>query len=341
MASQYGLVRAAETLVTDFMCVKKGEEVLITADTDTDTAVVWAVAAVAEGLGAKPTISTAPRLPFQGKLADPYISRVQAEATRACDVWIDLAFPYYAGSHVQDEAMKTDRVRYLLGGDMRSDSFERLFGGVDFDQYFDAQYAFDELFSASIGKRCRITTKLGTDVSFLLDKTGLNKPRGALKPGMYLVPGTCSIAPKIETVRGSVVVTRSFHEFYESLDSPATLEVNGRISKVTGGGASRPPLERAMLRAGGGEFGSIIHFAHGLHPAARLTGTSFIEDIRAVGSNAVGLGIPWWEPGGGENHPDAVLTEHSLWVDDEQIIRDGMIVAPRKLADKAARLAPR
>ena len=95
-----------------------------------------------------------------------------------------------------------------------------------------------------------------------------------------------------------------------------------------------------MLRAGGGEYGSIIHFTHGLHPAARLTGKCFIEDMRTIGSNAVGLGIPWWEPGGGENHPDTVLTEQSVWIDDRQIIRDGAIVSPPQLAELAAKLAP-
>jgi hypothetical protein len=137
-----------------------------------------------------------------------------------------------------------------------------------------------------------------------------------------------------------VVVTSSFHEFYEPLAAPITLKVKGKISELTGGGPSREPLHRAMLRAGGGEYGSIIHFTHGLHPAARITGKCFIEDMRTMGSNAVGLGIPWWEPGGGENHPDTVLTEQSVWIEDQQIIRDGAIVGPPGLAERASKLAP-
>src|SRR6185295_12150457 len=105
-----------------------------------------------------------------------------------------------------------------------------------------------------------------------------------------------------------------------------TLTVDGPIRKVSGGGASRAPLERALLRAGGGKYGSVIHFAQGMHPAARMTGTCFVEDIRAMGSNAVGLGIPWWEPGGGENHPDTVLTEQSVWVDGEKVIENGQVI---------------
>jgi hypothetical protein len=339
MYEQAILIRAAENLL-DFMSVRAGEDVLITCDVGTDQAVSSAIFAMAERLGAHPSIVIAPRLPFQGTLADPYISRTIATAVKGCDAWIDLTFPYLAGSHVHDEAMGTKSVRYILGGDMAGDNFARLFGMADFDQYFDAQGEFDKVFSGAIGKKIRITSPLGTDVSFTLGKTGLAKPRRAVNPGMYLVPGSCSIAPDIDTVKGKVVVTSSFHEFYEPLAAPITLTVNGKISELSGGGPSREPLNRAMLRAGGGEYGSIIHFTHGLHPAARMTGRCFIEDMRTIGSNAVGLGIPWWLPGGGENHPDTVLTEQSVWIDNEQIIRDGAIIAPPALAERAAKLAP-
>lgn len=338
MSNPYELLRAAETLLGDLMGVRRGEEVLVTADTATDLRVAQAVFAAAERLGARALISTGPQLPFQGKLADPFISGAQAQLVLTSDVWVDLTFPYFAGSHAHDEAMKSGRVRYMLGGDMDAGAFHRLFGMIDLDQYFAMQEAFDRVFVA--GKRCRITAPGGTDVSFVLAKSGLTKPRHADKPGMYVVPGTCSIAPEVKTVKGTIVVTHSFHEFYEPLASPVTLVIDGPIRKVSGGGASRPPLERALLRAGGGKYGSIIHFAQGMHPAARLTGKSFIEDIRAMGSNAIGLGIPWWEPGGGENHPDAVITEQTVWVDEVKIIEDGFVIAPPELAAKAAGLVP-
>lgn len=339
MYEQAILIRAAENLL-DFLSVRAGEDVLITTDVGSDPAVSSTIFAVAERLGAHPTTVVAPKLPFQGTLADPYISRTLAVAAKSCDVWIDLTFPYLAGSHVHDDVMGTKRVRYILGGDMARDNFGRLYGMVDFDQYFDAQGEFDRVFLGAVGKLVRITTPRGTDVTFTLSKSTLTKPRRATGPGMYLVLGSCSIAPQIETVKGKVVVTSSFHEFYETLAAPITLIVNGKVSELSGGGPSREPLNRAMLRAGGGEYGSIIHFSHGLHPAARMTGRCFIEDMRTIGSNAVGLGIPWWEPGGGENHPDTVLTEQSLWIDNVQIIRDGTIIAPAPLAERAAKLAP-
>ena len=64
-------------------------------------------------------------------------------------------------------------------------------------------------------------------------------------------------------------------------------------------------------------------------------------DMRARGNNAVGLGVPFWLPGGGENHPDAILSEQSLWIDSRPIVQDGVIVEPPGLAKAAAQLVPR
>ena len=68
-----------------------------------------------------------------------------------------------------------------------------------------------------------------------------------------------------------------------------------------------------------------------MNPAARTTGRSFIEDSRVMGNNAVGMGLPWWMPGGGENHPDGVVTTHSIWIDGKQIVDKGDVVASPEL----------
>jgi hypothetical protein len=122
----------------------------------------------------------------------------------------------------------------------------------------------------------------------------------------------------------------------------------GEDAKLLAGGQSLVPmmnvralLQRAMRRAAGGDFGHVIHLTHGIHPAARMTGESFIEDMRAGGNNAVGLGIPFWLPGGGENHPDAVVTEQSIWIDGRSVVADGALVNPPHLAALAEQLVPR
>lgn len=325
------LAVAADVLVRDFMCVRAGEQVLITADAASDTTAVKALLNAARVQGAKAGVFVTPQLPYQGSLADPYISEPLAAAVKSCDVWLDLTFPYMGGSRAHDEAMKAKRARSLLVADLGAAGIARLFGGVDFDRLFALQEALDTLVAEAQGKECRVTCPSGTDVRFTIGKTVTRKLRRTDQPGTYTPPGSAVIYPEIESVRGELVVHAAFHEYHERLFEPFRLKVDGRVRELSGGAGSRSVMERALKRAGGGEYGSVIHFSYGFHPAARLTGESFIEDIRVRGNNAIGLGIPWWLPGGGENHPDAVVLAQSMWIGGREIVGDGVIVGPRDI----------
>lgn len=332
---------AATVLVEDYMLIRGDEEVLITTDTSTDMVAVQALMTAVDRRGARCTVITRRPLPYQGLLADPFISQVQAESMQHCDAWIDMCFPYFAGSTAWGRAMARGQLRYLLLGDVSAAGLGRLFGMMDMDKYRLALRAFQETVTNVEGKVCRITNSHGSDFRFILgDVPDIEHTSQATKPGFYTVPGACPIPMKPESVQGRIVVTASFHEFYEKLAGPLIMELNGEIQHLTGGGVSRGLLDRALRRAGGGRYGSVIHLTHGIHPAARLTGGSFIEDMRTIGSNAVGLGIPWDQPGGGENHPDAVLENQSLWIDDMQVIEEGVVIAPEPLARAVEALVP-
>ena len=108
------LARAANRLVCDQMAVRPGESVLVTTDDAADLAAAEAVFVAAAGAGAKPNLMLLPQLPFQGMLADPYVPPALRAAALASDVWIDLTLPYFAGSHLHDEAMKVaDKIANL------------------------------------------------------------------------------------------------------------------------------------------------------------------------------------------------------------------------------------
>ena len=335
------LARAADILAREMMCVTEGESVLITADSSTDVIAVQAIQDAAYRLGAKvAAIVLAPPVPFQGGLADAYLPDHVKAATGACDVWIDLCMPYLAGSKAFDEAMETGRARYFLGADIGADEIVRLMGGADLDGMFALGDAFGALIAQSAGKECRITNVHGTDVRFVLAKPDGFAFARATEPGGYFVPGTVMMLPEMESVRGAVVTRNMFHEYYTELAEPMTLEIDGQVKDVVGGGPDNKVMRRALMRAGNGEFGYVVHFTCGFHPAARYTGKCFIEDQRVAGYNAIGLGLPFWVPGGGENHPDCVISMQSMWIEGEQILRDGVIVAPAPLAAMAEALRP-
>ncbi|MDX3906751.1 MAG: hypothetical protein QHC78_13780 [Pigmentiphaga sp.] len=332
------LAYACDRIVRDYMCVKRGESVVITTDSAHDQQAVRALYLAASAAGAKPVILTVPQLPFQGSLADPYLSDVTVAAVANSDVWFDMTFPYLAGSKVYNAALETRRTRCLELADLTPAGITRLFGFVDLDELFTLQVALDELVTASVGKPGRVTSANGTDFEFVIGKPATRKLRRIDEPGLYTPPGSAVIYPEDDSVRGKVRFDFAYHEYYTELDEPVELEIDRRIVAVKGGRTDYMPMERALRRAARGEYGSIIHLSIGFHPAARLGGRSFIEDIRVTGSNAIGLGIPWWKPGGGENHPDGVLPMQSMWIDGRCVVEDGRIVWPA-VSEQAARFA--
>jgi leucyl aminopeptidase (aminopeptidase T) len=330
--------RAARVLVADQFCVQRGETVLVTADSSTDASAVEAILAAASGEGAKALLMLIPQLPYQGKLADPYIPDAVASAVAASDVWFDMTFPYMAGSSAHDMAMKAGRARYLLLGDVNSGALRRLYGAIDLDTLFEVQSRIDDLVASSSGATCRSTSASGTDLSFRIGKPGGKKKRQANAPGGSTIMGSCIFYPEPESVRGVIALDAMFHEYYSVLPAPIRLHVDGEIREIEHIRDHELVTERSLRRAANGNYGRVIHLTCGFHPAARFAGKSFIEDIRTQGANAIGLGVPWWEPGGGENHPDGVVSRQSLWIDGEQVVQDGRIVAPAGLASAARTL---
>lgn len=336
------LVRAARALVREHFDVRPGEGVLISADGRTQSALIEAVASAVLEVRARPVVATIPPLPFQGALADPYLPESLAAAAAAADVWLDLCFPYLAGSTLHDRAMQARRARYALLATASAASFARLYGGVDFSALMDCQCALVEHLAARRGAAVRFTCPLGTDLEFTLGEIKLGRERIARSPGMHTVPGAQNLYPERHSVRGRIVLSALFDEYYRRLRRPLTLKVSEVLEGVSGGAAEdRPGLERALARAAAGASAvQLIHFTLAFHPAARNTGRHFIEDIRSLGANAIGLGVPWWEPGGGENHPDGVVLDQSLWIDHELLIDAGRVVGPAALLPLIARLEP-
>jgi len=325
------LAVAADLIIRDYLCVKSGEQVLITADAATDPRGVWALFEAARVQKAIPSVVTIPQLPYQGSLSDPYIPEVAVAAGMSCDVWIDMTFPYMSGSKAHSEAMKKNRTRSLNLLDLGAGGISRLFAEVNFDRLFELQGALDELIGGAVGKECHITDTSGTDVRFTIGKMATKKLRHMTQPGTFTPPGSAVIYPEVDSVKGVVVTHAAFHKYFTLLKTPMRFKVDGQIREVTGGGSDLRLMEESLRRAAGGQFGKIIHFSHGFHPAAQFDGRSFNENIRVPGNNAIGFGIPWWQPGGGENHPDGVVTNHSISIDGRQIVRDGALVDPPEL----------
>lgn len=331
--------RAAHVLVSDHLNAQKGETVLITTDTRADPSAARLLFMAAQEVGARPMSVLIPQVPLQGKLADPYLSEALRLALAASDCWIDLTHPYLVGSAAHDHAIKSGRVRCIAAGGLDTSALSRLYGGVALDPLHELQMMIDTLIADSAGKECRVTDDNGTDVVFVMAKSSGAKQRRAVKSGAtYSLPGSAVMYPELESVRGKIVIVAAMHDWYGKLNQSLTLEVDGQIKRILEEGPEAMVLDRALRRAGGGNYGHVIHFSYGFHPAARWRGDCFVEDIRTVGANAIGFGKPWWVEGGGENHPDGVLLRQNLWIDGRSIIREGVIAGSSEMAKLAQRV---
>jgi len=321
--------RGAYGMVQDHMCVGAGESVVLTADTATDPVAVEAIMRAVTEAGAQIAVIVVPQLPFQGALANDFIPPSVEAAVRNCDVWLDITFPYMAGSRAHDEAMKDSKLRFMLAAALRAEGIATIYGRADLDLFGRIQEELDRIFAAGLGKECRITTPGGTDMRFVLGKPGYAKRRKASQPGLYTPPASALMFPEPKSVQGHLVLETIFHEYYTRLTDPVTIHLDGGIKEVVGGGSERKALDRALRRACSGGYGSIIHLTYAYNPAVRYAGEVFLEDARALGNNAVGLGLPWWLPGGGENHPDGIMSMQSIWIDGRQIVKDGLLHGPQ------------
>jgi hypothetical protein len=341
-SADHRLERASRVLVEDHFAIAEGESVLLTVDSATDPAVTTAVGNAVIRRGGKLMTAVIPQLPFQGGLADSFVPDPLAAAAVAADAWLDFTFPYLAGSKMHDAALKAGRVRYGLLNMTAAESFSRVYGGVDFSALMDFQIALVEFLDGCAGKEAHVTCPLGTDLRFGLDKVKIKRARVASMPGMHTTPGAQNLYPLDGSARGRTVLQALFDETYRVLRKPITVITDGTIQRIEGGSAEDiPRLERSLRRAASGKgYGRMIHFTLGFHPATVFTGRHFIEDIRTPGSNAIGMGLPWWEEGGGENHPDGVVLDQTLTIDGQLIMENGRFAGPPHLLALHEKVAP-
>ena len=147
---------------------------------------------------------------------------------------------------------------------------KRVFVRVDFNVPLDGQRITDDTRIAETLPTLKLARERGAR---LVLASHLGRPKGNPDPKYSLRP----VSAKLAELTGVPV------DFAPDCVGP---EAESKSRALKDGGGQAIMAERALRRAGGGEFGRIIHFTVGFHPAARFSGTSFIEYIRSPGANA-------------------------------------------------------
>ncbi len=327
------LAISALKLVRDVMKVRKGEEVLITADTGSDWRVVEAVAKAAAEVEGKPLVAWYKQPPGVGKAADPHIPlKILRNSIKESDVWIELNKSWLLYSTPYEEAMKAGRTRYICLVGMDTDMIIRNIGAVNIELLYEFQNKLAEI--TRNAKHMRITSPAGMDVEFDNDPQRPVLTEGEVKgPGEYMLFGQVDWAPVEDSINGVIVFDGSVWPPQELglLNTPIKLYVReGRVQRIDGGPEAKV-FESWLKSFNDPGMFMIAHLSYGCNPGAKLTG-NILEDERVWGVVEWGLGFqsPTFKGklGPAASHTDGISLSPTVYGDDVKIIENGEYVHP-------------
>jgi leucyl aminopeptidase (aminopeptidase T) len=329
---EFELIRSANIVINELALVKKGETVIITADSMSDERIVNVVAGAAFDAGAKLMVIWVPTPLGVGKAADADLPvDALGSAIGAGDVWLEFNHQWVLYSSAHELALsKNPNLRHLCLVGMCPDMLIRLVGRVPVNILAAFQQKVTDMTKAA--KHVRITNPAGTDLEFDNDHScpfycelGI-----ANRPGSTYLAGQICWFPVNETINGTLVFDGSINPPCGLLTQPVIMKIErGYILNITGGPqaealkkwleAFRDPL---MFR--------LAHVCYGFNPNAKLCG-DVIEDERIWGATEWGVGyLPALDaPPDGINaasHTDGICLDSSVWLDGAQILDNGRVV---------------
>jgi len=342
------LGKTAYVVINKLCKVKPRESVLITIDGPQEFRVAEEIAKAAEAADAKVMVAWHSTPPGYGKIGDPYLPDPLKVAIPNTDVWIELNNQWLLYSTPWDDAIKPaiegkGRVRYLFLGGLNTDQIVRCVGKID----IDAQAKFQDKIvdMTRKGRKMRITTPAGTDLSF---ENHPNRPvlseLFADAPGAHFLLGQIGWAPIEESINGTMVFDGSYSGGGEAdlgvLKTPIKVTVSNGKAVEFAGGSEAEAVKRSLAKLNDPNMYYAAHVCYGFNPGARLSGLC-TEDERVWGSTEWGFGHqgPALRGRGiiAVSHADGICLNSSVWIDGQKILDTGKVVHA-ELAELAKKL---
>lgn len=340
---EYELGTAAHKVASELFKLKRGETLVVTADTESDSRVVNAVAAAAFTVGAKPMVVWIPSPLGVGKAADSMLPvESLTGALKAADAWVEVNNKYLLYSTPFEVALRENKkLRYMNLSGINVDLLVRTVGRVDMAALGQFQGKLASMIKAA--KSIRLTSLTGEDVKMEFDPQApvVNDVGYADTPGPHflsgqLTPGYSSLINGVIVFDGSIVPPIGL------VKEPVKVHVKaGKVEKIEGG---KDALALEMWLKGFNDPGMfrVAHLSFGCNPGARLSG-NIVEDERVWGGTEWGLGYVGpdltrdGKPIPASSHSDGTCLNSSVWLDEAQILDKGKVVH-RELIESARML---
>lgn len=319
------LVAAAKKLVEEVMLAKPGENVVISADTQSDWRCVEATAQAAYAAGAMPTVIWYPTQQ-RAQMEPP---APVAGAVANADVWIEYSVAYT----LYTDARRTSTAngcRFACMTAMDVDALVRTVGKVNYPLMLELGNKLVELTAAC--KEIRMTDPHGMDVIASMENAaapveqsgGLGDTPGAL----VMLGGQVGWLPNEQSINGTIVFDSTIWPPAEIgiTKTPVTLKVEkGRIVNISGG-SEAGVMDKWLSALEDSNMYRVAHYTYGFNPGVSRATGRIAEDERLFGCVVFGFG------GRGDrkaaSHMDGITVSPTVYLDGEVIERDGKYVHP-------------
>ena len=315
----------AGVAVRDMAAVKPGETLLVLADTWTDMDIAEACLTAGIGAGADTQLLVIPRMaPTDTTEFNASVSG----AIKGADVVLGLCPTMFIEKTATMEARRNGT--RIASTDVIGMEDFAIEGICDVDQGRMIEVA-ERIGQIWIGTEyCRVTSALGTDISFDMRGRPIEIGDGvAAEPGTSnFFPGVCvANAPIENTINGVIVVDGNIPPG-RLVNAPVTVHIETGVITGIEGGADAGQL-RAHFAASGDPIAThLCHFTLGLNPLARTSG-SIHQDEHVLGAITFGFGDQDADFGGNVPdcgvHCDLVLTTGKIECDGQILCEDNRL----------------
>ncbi len=313
------MMKTAQMVIHKSARIQPGENVCIVCDINTFS-IAKVLAEASYGMGAETVITMMTPREMHGN--EP--PRVVTSAMLGADVI--LAPTTFAITHTVARLEASKRgARTII---MRSITEDSMIAGAmlgDYDEISETSNRLAMLLSRA--RRIRLTTKLGTDVTFHVEeRKGLALGGLATTPGTFasLPSGEAAIAPIEKMTQGRIIVDFSM-DGIGLFSEPVELEVkDGRVVSILGGKEAQ--ALRNLLEGDENAF-YVAEFAIGTNPKSRMKG-NMAEDKILRGCVHVAVGDNHTIGGQLQSrvHLDGVILSPTAELDDQVVVMEGNLL---------------
>ncbi len=319
------ILRVAETVVKKSCNVKKGDNVLILAQTGSDKDIIDALMMASCIEGAEVSLAIYPTKPFNAEPPKPV-----AEAMRNADVIFDVVVNYIVFTNAFHKALETG-ARCLTMSASTRDLWLKPLSQIDLDKLYGLTKNIVKLFDAT--EIMKVTSVQGTNVTMKIKGRPSIACDGVATPGEYesFPSGYHMIVPIEGTINGTVILDGSIWPPIGIVKSPVKLLVEKDKIVSVEGEADAKRFENWLKSWNDPNMYYIAHFGVGTNSKAELTGIAFTDE-KVCGTVNVGIGDNHLFPLKGKikavSHTDGIIMKPNLWLDDKLIIENGKYVHP-------------